>query len=1056
MKLVKQASLVFQEGRSDKVYEVDLCETAQNLFVVNFRYGRRGGNIKEGSKTLHPVPLAEAEKAFNELVSSKTKKGYRDSNNAAPVKQSASRTEFTVDENARNQAVLNRLTDASPSRGKKQWSLDRAIWRAGELRISAAAEPLIKLLGTGDVVRDYSIIWSLGWCGDASVIPTITSIRNDKSKPDHVRRIAAEALLKLWTEDSIAQFRDEVIKTLPAELRELASKGTEHDFARALKEYLDTEDHKRFAVLDAIYLIDNEHVRPALLETLRTAPMRNNYFQRIRHIFKAAEYRRDAEVFGIVAHRFEKSQAMFSSAELSLKKSYSWVMLPGNIYIHGAGDEIIKNDSRIGYGSRTRIYLRKRVWRTLRRLGEIGDSDYVKMTVGVLLPYSDADAQEVRHASVYNPRVRSFLPVHWDAYASYWAFNHILYGRSPRYFLKPSTRAWRCSAQYKPGDPAPDVREETFPKLWEQNPVGLLHLISESQCLRVHEFAARALRDCKEFCAELDSEAIIMILSRSYEPSARLGFELARERCQTREPNRQLVLAAAHSNFAEARTEAQRWIDSNRAYFLSDVGFVTALATGTYADTREYARNLLRASNFSDDVSRSIISNLVNTLVSFDVAEAERAKDISDTLLAAFTPQLRSIDMQVVIDLLSSPLKEVQELGANILLNHSTKPQDMPSGVIDSLIASPFDSIRGIGIKLFSGLDVETLLRSEQLIVSFATHEHEDIRNLIRPVIHRLSQSNAQFAERMKNIFIEELWGAEVHAGVHKSLSRILQEDSGEEWIDNATPSTAWKLIQSPSMDAQELGGVLIELKIKRDATWAENFETTDIVELSSHNIAAVRRAARLVFDKVISRYQHASNPEDHLEEMTRAVRLLDSEWEDAREYFISQFKTQFTAKDFSPAILVSVCDSVRTDIQALGRELITRFFEDESGQEYLLKLSEHPSADLQLFATNYLERYAANDPEKLVELNYYFTSVLSRINKARVAKDRVIAFLMAEAVKSEDAARTVAAIFARQSATIAKGDRAAAIDAMLRINRLYPHITLPIRVREPEVRHAG
>jgi hypothetical protein len=39
MKLIKQTRLVFVEGKSDKVYEVDLCEVGANQFVVNFRYG---------------------------------------------------------------------------------------------------------------------------------------------------------------------------------------------------------------------------------------------------------------------------------------------------------------------------------------------------------------------------------------------------------------------------------------------------------------------------------------------------------------------------------------------------------------------------------------------------------------------------------------------------------------------------------------------------------------------------------------------------------------------------------------------------------------------------------------------------------------------------------------------------------------------------------------------------------------------------------------------------------------------------------------------------------
>jgi hypothetical protein len=84
-----------------------------------------------------------------------------------------------------------------------------------------------------------------------------------------------------------------------------------------------------------------------------------------------------------------------------------------------------------------------------------------------------------------------------------------------------------------------------------------------------------------------------------------------------------------------------------------------------------------------------------------------------------------------------------------------------------------------------------------------------------------------------------------------------------------------------------------------------------------------------------------------------------------------------------------------------------------------------------------------------------YFISVLSRVNRARVAKDRVLEFLIAEAEKSEQSAGVVADVLTRQSVTIAIGDRAAAIEAMLRIRRAYPQIKLPINVREPEVRNA-
>jgi len=216
-----------------------------------------------------------------------------------------------------------------------------------------------------------------------------------------------------------------------------------------------------------------------------------------------------------------------------------------------------------------------------------------------------------------------------------------------------------------------------------------------------------------------------------------------------------------------------------------------------------------------------------------------------------------------------------------------------------------------------------------------------------------------------------------------------------------------------------------------------------------------VRRAARTLFDLVIDRYRRSTNPGNHLDEVARAIRLLDTGWEDARSFFFEAFRTRLGASDFTPGILVSVCDSVRPEVQQFGRELVTKYFTEEAGQEYMLKLSEHPSAELQLFVTNYLERYCADDPQRLHEMSHYFTSVLSRVNKARAAKARVMAFLTSEAQKSEGAARVVAGILARQSATVAVGLKASAIEAMLAIRRAYPNIPLPLDVKPAEVRRA-
>ena len=78
MRLIKTIALEFREGKSDKVYEVDLCEVGPDRFVVNFRYGRRGAKLQSGSKTAVPVPRDKAERIYDELVGEKVGKGYHE------------------------------------------------------------------------------------------------------------------------------------------------------------------------------------------------------------------------------------------------------------------------------------------------------------------------------------------------------------------------------------------------------------------------------------------------------------------------------------------------------------------------------------------------------------------------------------------------------------------------------------------------------------------------------------------------------------------------------------------------------------------------------------------------------------------------------------------------------------------------------------------------------------------------------------------------------------------------------------------------------------------
>ncbi len=832
---------------------------------------------------------------------------------------------------------------------------------------------------------------------------------------------------------------------MPENLQKFAKLGASISFETALREEIANQKRGAFNILSQIYEIDNEAARPALLKLLREIPFKPRYFKAVRQIFKASEYRRDAEVFGIIAKRFETESAGFSAS--SYWDSMYLQDEDGKWRTVKKSAELAKEDSRIAYSDVTKDYFRRRTWRTLRRLGEIGDADFVKMATGALLAFSDADARETRTSTIYdyyhtgrwdwqNPKITH---IYWDRFSPYLLFNHILYENSPRYEQKTGSRGFRIRGNYKAGDPPPTVREEAFPKLWEAQPVGLLHLLSESECQPVHEFAVKALRNCREFVVNLDIQAVLMLLNRPYEITNQFGFELAAARFDALDPNIELAVAVAICNNSEARAQAFRWIEASRELFAKNDSAMLKLLTANHQDTRGFAANLLQTTNYSQAEAQNLIALLISNLLAFDETKQEIAADLSGAIFLSFGKELRTLNLAIVNDLLSHSTVEVQILGGNILVNHETSAENLPNELIDSLINSKFEQIRGLGIKLFGQLPDENLLRRESAILSFLTHELADVHHAIRPIVSRLAEKYPQFKENLVAAIFIELLQTEKTEGVHARLLETLHALS--DWTRFADFETAKLLIKTESPGANEIGGLVFK---DRSDEWRDEFTIEEIIDFTNHEILSIRQSSWQIAENIVEKLRG---------EVSLLIRALDAKWSDSREFWRTFFRTYLTEKELAPEILVAICDSVNDETQKFGRDLLLHYFRSENGVEYLIKLSEHPSAAMQFFATGYLETFAADAPERLEKLAPYFVRVLSLVNRARASKDRVLQFLEREALKSEKAALVAARILARQAATIAIGDKAAMIETMLKIRRAFPEIELPVKIKQTEVR---
>jgi bifunctional non-homologous end joining protein LigD len=104
---MKNITLNYQEGTSDKVYQVAITQSSTG-YAVNYSYGRRGSTLSTGTKTQSPVSLEMAEAIFHKLVQAKLAKGYKPAEDGSVYQLPEN---GTLDTGVRCQ-LLNSITEA--------------------------------------------------------------------------------------------------------------------------------------------------------------------------------------------------------------------------------------------------------------------------------------------------------------------------------------------------------------------------------------------------------------------------------------------------------------------------------------------------------------------------------------------------------------------------------------------------------------------------------------------------------------------------------------------------------------------------------------------------------------------------------------------------------------------------------------------------------------------------------------------------------------------------------------------------------------------------------
>jgi len=998
-------------------------------YVVNFRYGRRGKALREGTKTQLAVPFVEAEKIFDSLVVSKINKGYQHvAQQAAPQTNSPRQADGSVQadhslRSDRYQYAVRRvkagLTDLATGQLNAK-KAGRLVWRAGELGDAELCSSLQRLLENTKSKHEllvYSIVWALGRCGNATTVDALLPLART-AQSDKVRRVATWAAINLAEGADSEALLAFVAGELPARLHAVLNTTDRIELNRTLDTYFSDKSQDGNDVLHRLYLysLEKPHLRASLLERLAQLTPRPNVFRGMRQVYKAAEFFKDAEVFGILNVRFDVCRAFYTSPSYS-----DYCYIPGSSGVVRVSKEILKHDSRIAYSSNTRNYLRHRTWRSLRRLGELGLDDYIEMTMGVLLSTSSSHQQKRRQTVMYHWD-GSKQTITFDEHAHFHALIQITFGASARYKLSSTRQAWYVNSDYTDNN----QRTEKF----------LLQLLLESDLTLVQEFAAKAMLEQDDFYDSITADQLHRLITKPFLKTKELAFAIARSRYNPSQPDYKLVYLLLDSEYPPAIAQAREWVSDQPRTFAASADFLFWVVTATSQETRRWCRTFVELAD--NDAHHLLLGDVLNWLTDLDTAEINQAQvdDVEWVLLNPLKQHSASLPFEEILKLLAHPAPAVQVVAGRLLVNHDKPAEDVPPAVFARLLESPVAEVRGVGVQLFSQLPENAIVSQPELVESFCVADEAQVRAGIRPAIAKLANTHPDFNQALMRKLIDRLFRRETSDGVHDDLVSMLTTELADA---TATCDKAlnWRLLSARSTAAQALGVWLLSYRQQNDFTvrqWSA----------MAHNNNVICRAW------VWQCYR--DQPEEVVRCARDALRITDGNWEDSRHFAFDYFRQQFPAEAWQPALLISICDSVRGDVQSFGRELLSRFFKEEDGAEYLLKLSQHPSSNVQMFASNYLERFASGNKERMAKLEPYFITVLSGVNKSRVSKNRVTQFLLSEASQSEEAASLVARIFSRQSVTMAITDKAKYLMGMRDLTLQYPNLTMPLTITDRQL----
>ncbi len=1020
MKIIQQTHLHYQKGTSNKVYNIYLVEVSSENYLVNFEYGRFGGNLKEGSKTTSPVDLTKAKKVFDTLVNSKIKKDYTVDSGFDSSKGKEKKERVILSSDAYKSLLLERLRKAGAVEKNSlaqvdNYEVSHLIYKAGELKIEEAKEIIVKLYTMNTKEENafyYSVAWALGRYKDPTLRTIIESLRGKLTKAS--RYIVEEALFA-FNEPQEAEHINALI--LPMQFQtalthnqqnfiqqfRILSEMIESSYQRYKESLEHWEDAPRvvakkelmplLAQADEIYLkfymlcITDTSRYKIMISIITFLPINEFNFSLFRRLYKMAEFRED---YAILAQLITKLE----SKKLACYYTYD--------YDSG------KYKATIGC---SRLYFKKRSLRYLNTLVLDDENTYLEFAKNILLSVNSYEKEFKSFTTEYYDNNWNLKTKKYDAFSTHLTFMSIIYGAGKRYMLTKAKKMWETANSSIKEEHRPEIQKE----LWDKHPQVALDILSKSTVEVVQNFAFNIIQEHPDVIAQASLDQLLPMLDSSHNGVRKFFFELLQKRYNEHKEE-EIIHKALFSRDVTIVDYALEILSIDKS-ILNNIDLVVD-AIWLIQDEKRFHKFVSFIEEHKNKTT--IVSKII------DIVESFPKKNYQKRILIVLKKFISSITIEQITYLLSEESINEKHYIALELIRDKEFTLELPLELKEKIATQDDPQMLATTIYLLGKLSSDELMNANEMLISFLYHKEILVHKEAKEIIITLAD-NKENAKILLQAIIQKSFVSALDSVAENVVSAVEALSLAYGAVNT---DQLYRMLIAKSKLALRLGTIILSHYDAKD------FSVVQWARLAKNSNKTIRTWAYNAY---------TDNKEMVQKAMPKSLMIFDTHWEDTREFASKYFE------NFEPLgadDIVVIADSNYHDVQLFAKQLILeRDFDKET---IMLKLSQHPALTIQKFVTDLM--LVDINSKELLKMERFFNTLLHSVNSNRVAKSRVLNILNSF-LEDKEVAKMYARLASHHSATMVWADKEQFVEAMSYIKEFYADIQLPLQIEESKLR---